>query len=153
MNKGWIEIKSIAQFLIPLLVSSQAWASRIEVYCSALENSTKLYILLDAPETNDDCDISYDDDCGRMIGQYVLQADLNHPHDMASPERSQHRYTSQFNEPAGSRLDIDEDSYSMSLPSGYYEQLRQGAAVAISIKSNIASKGSGQFQLFCKKQI
>ncbi len=133
--------------ILCLLIDCKAIANSLEYLCQSTENQSKLYLRVDIPSPNDPCDISYDDDCGRVIGNYSLQSDLSYPTEMASDDDKREQITGSFNEPNQNFIEVDhEGRFSFRFPL----QPNQ-SPTPITITSFETTKGQDSFKLYCEK--
>lgn len=123
------------------------------IKCSSLENPSKFIIEVSDPNLNEDCDIAYEDDCGRTIGKTKLITDLSNPSNMATASGNQKSHRGLFNEPyqPSEALIINvEGKYEAKLPHSFRQDLKRGnRKTKVTIES--FQSDSGAFTLICKE--
>lgn len=131
-------------------IASQGLADEVSLLCTSKENPSTLYININTPEAGDDCDISYNDDCGRTIGNYVLNTDLSLPQAMETSTDKRENFTDNFNEAEENGLEISHSGrFSLHFSSGFRQELTLTKKTAVQIVSYETVRGSGAFQLIC----
>jgi hypothetical protein len=127
--------------------STSVWAEDVALICTSPATSANLYINLDFPEASDDCDISYNDDCGRIVGRYTLNADLAHPLQPVEAER----FIDSFDEAFVDDLEIRQDEvFTIRFSRNYFNEITQLKTTVVTVESHVVTEEPSEFSLQCR---
>jgi hypothetical protein len=138
-----------------ILLSSQAlMAEEFRLFCSSTQTTATLFFNpIDTPTPGDDCDPSYNEDCGRIVGQFVLTADLSN-FEASLVDANIERIVARFNEPAaaGGLLIQDNSHFEIQTSQNFLADIRSHRATPIRLTSHVALTGPDTVPLVCIRQ-
>lgn len=139
-------------FLLAFVVNVKA--ETVQVYCASTASSTTLLLNpLSFPDRQDDCDIGYNDDCGRIIGRYTLTADLSDLHSPIAGSDGRQRVIDTFDEANDSDLEIsDTAEFTIQFEAGFRGQLHTTQGAMVTITSHVVTEEPPSVKLYCHIQ-
>lgn len=141
-------------FIVAFSISHWVWAETLQVFCASTSSpTTLLFSPLSFPDSQDDCDISYNHDCGRIIGRYTLTANLADLHTPIRGDDSRDRFIDTFDEANGSDLEISEDeSFTLRFETGFRSALATPQGAMVTVTSHAVTEEPPSVKLYCHIQ-